>query len=90
MLRVFKITVVLITAVLITVFAAAHTAFAESADMKNLRAAAEDGDSFAQFKLGEMYWNGVGAKKNPAAAVRGWRKAAKGGDVVAQYWMGRA
>lgn len=49
---------------------------------------AEQGNAFAQFNLGLMYYNGEGVIKDYREAVRWWRKAAEQGDADAQYNLG--
>jgi uncharacterized protein len=52
--------------------------------------AAEQGDSMAQYFLGQMYRKGEGVAKDPEAAVNWYRKAAERGNRLAQFnlaWM---
>ncbi len=54
----------------------------------SLRAAAEHGDSSAQYNLGVAYATGEGVAQDYAAAVRWFRAAAEQGDAGAQYDLG--
>lgn len=51
--------------------------------LSGCRAAAENGDADAQFKLGYCYDNGSGVKKDHAEAVKWYRKAAEQGHPEA-------
>ena len=51
--------------------------------------AAKQGDVYAQFGLGRMYYNGYGVPKNDREAVKWFRLAAKQGFASAQYDLGR-
>ena len=55
---------------------------------KWIRKAAELGDSEAQYKLGLMYLDGQGVKKDETEAVRWLRKAAEQGQPDAQLRLG--
>ena len=46
------------------------------------------GDIDAQFNLGLYYYRGIGVKRNLEKAVQWFEKAAKAGDMKAQYHMG--
>lgn len=52
------------------------------------RKAAEQGQVFAQFNLGMMYFNGQGVAKDYSQAVAWSRLAAEQGHVQAQYFLG--
>ncbi len=54
----------------------------------SLRAAAEHGDSSAQYSLGVAYATGEGVAQDYVAAVRWFRAAAEQGDAEAQYELG--
>ncbi len=54
----------------------------------SLRAAAEHGDSSAQYNLGAAYATGDGVAQDYAAAVRWFRAAAEQGNAEAQYNLG--
>ncbi len=54
----------------------------------SLRAAAEQGDSSAQYSLGVAYATGEGVAQDYVAAVRWFRAAAEQGDAEAQYNLG--
>ena len=60
--------------------------FASALD--ELKAAAEQGDAFVQFILGDMYSTGEGAPQNDIEAVRWYRMAAEQGDAWAQTSLG--
>ena len=51
--------------------------------------AAEQGDGYAQTKLGGMYFDGEGVEKDDKEAVKWYRKAAEQGYQSAQWWLGR-
>ena len=55
--------------------------YAEAAEL--YRAAAEQGDSAAQFALGRMYYSGKGVEKDPGEAVRLFALAAEQGELQA-------
>ena len=48
------------------------------------RKAAEQGNAFAQYKLGDMYDKGEGVAKDAAKAKEWWQKAADQGNDAAQ------
>jgi TPR repeat protein len=50
---------------------------------KEFKKNAENGDVSAQYSLAVMYNDGIGVKKNPAEALRWFRKAAENGHPVA-------
>ena len=50
--------------------------------------AAEQGDGYAQTKLGGMYRKGQGVKQDDAEAVQWYRKAAEQGYAYEQYVLG--
>ncbi len=54
----------------------------------SLRAAAEHGDSSAQYSLGVAYATGGGVAQDYVAAVRWFRAAAEQGNAEAQYDLG--
>ncbi len=56
--------------------------------LKELRPLAEQGDAFAQVRLGIMYDRGEGGPENDKEAVRWYRRAAEQGDARAQYNLG--
>ena len=56
--------------------------------VKWFRKAAEQGNSFAQFNLGQIYTQGKGVPQDYAEAVKWWRKAAEQGNAPAQYNLG--
>lgn len=47
---------------------------------EDYKAAAELGDPWAQNRLGDMYWNGIGAPVNKQEAVKWFRRAAANGS----------
>ena len=49
--------------------------------------AAEQGDSNAQFQLGEMYEKGRKVRKNEAEAIKWYRRAAYQGHSIAESWL---
>lgn len=52
------------------------------------RSAAEKGNATAQYKLGILYWFGIGIAQNDAEAIRWLRKAADQGHSYAQTSLG--
>lgn len=52
------------------------------------RAAADEGNAFAQFRLGEMYMNGLGVEYDPALSFHWYYLAAEQGEVRAQAQLG--
>ncbi len=50
--------------------------------------AAEQGDSMAQYFLGQMYRKGKGVAKDPVAAVNWYRRAAEQKNRLAQFNLG--
>ena len=52
------------------------------------RAAAERGNAAAQFNLGCMYDNGLGADQDHAEAARWFRAAAEQGNAEGQFYLG--
>ena len=63
---------------------------AEADDYKTTLAKAQAGDPVAQCNLGLMYDQGNGAPKDPATAVKWFRKSAELGNVRAQHNLGCA
>ena len=59
-----------------------------SDELALLKQSAELGNVEAQNTLAEHYYTGVGVVKNPAEAVKWWRKAADQGHAQAQYNLG--
>ena len=53
-----------------------------------MRKAGDQGDDFAQVRLGYMYAEGRGVKRDEAEAVKWYRKAAEQGIVLAQSKLG--
>ena len=66
----------------------AQEAAPSSADIAELLAKAEAGDTEAQVKLGNMYAEGEGVPQNYATAVSWYRQAAQQGHAEAQYNLG--
>ncbi|MBP1573101.1 MAG: sel1 repeat family protein, partial [Oscillospiraceae bacterium] len=60
----------------------------ENLEIKNLEAAAEQGDMEAQYNLGHMYYDGEGTEMNYEKALYWWEKAAEQGDADAQFNLG--
>jgi TPR repeat protein len=56
--------------------------------LTDIRKAAEQGDTGAQFNLGWMYRKGKGVPQDDSEAVNWYRKAAEQGDVCAQANLG--
>lgn len=61
---------------------------AESAEMKAMRAKAEQGDAVAQYNLGVRFRTGVDVAKDEAEARAWYLKAAEQGHPVAQFDLG--
>ena len=58
-------------------------------DLKALEAAAEEGDLDAQYRLGRSYYYGEdGAPKDGEKAFQWFSRAAEGGSIAAQYYLG--
>jgi uncharacterized protein len=53
------------------------------------RPLAEQGDPAAQFRLGDMYRQGRGVRRDAAEAVRWYRSAAEQGNAEAQLWLAK-
>ena len=51
--------------------------------LENLISKAKGGDSNSQFKLGEMYFNGRGVKRNPVESLKWYTLAARQGNIRA-------
>ena len=66
------------------------TEFENMSHFEIVNALAEQGDVASQFRLGELYYNGVGVRKNKTKALRWWTNAAEQGHPHAQYWVDRA
>ena len=47
--------------------------------------ASKNGNTYAQYKLGDMYWNGFGVEVNTDTAQIWWKKAADNGYKDAQF-----
>ena len=62
--------------------------FGQSADFKETRLKAEEGDAEAQFNLAVMYDAGLGVPKNYAESGKWYRKAAEQGLAEAQFALG--
>ena len=88
---------VLLIAVLVAVLgvgavkADVSAADVSAADVAKSRAAAEQGEAWAQHNLGLAYWIGLGGvKQDRRQAVDWFRKAAEQGYAYAQTYLGRA
>ena len=77
---------VLNAAILVLVFAVAVAA--QSTEIEQLRLAAEQGDAFAQNRLGSMYDIGLGVPQDNQEAARWYRLAAEQGYASAQTSLG--
>ncbi len=69
------------------VFVGACALWAQSSELRQLKANAEAGDAHAQNLLGEAYHAGKGVPKNAAEAAIWYRKAAEQGDANAQLGL---
>lgn len=58
-------------------------------EIRELTIKAEQGDAEKQFLLGSCYYDGAGVRRDPAMAVKWFRKAAGQDNADAQYWLGR-
>lgn len=56
--------------------------------LRELRPLAEQGDAYAQSRLGTMYLGGMGVAHDADAAHKWLRRAADQGDAQAQGWLG--
>ncbi len=85
----FKIiTLVIATGLFTQAFAAGDYIWEEK--FKTAMPKAEQGDTKAQYAIGEMYEKGKGTEKSPGKAFNWYSKAAKQGDKKAAYKVGRA
>ena len=75
-------------AVILVSLAAGAPVQAQTPELDELRALAEQGDSTAQFNLGVMYGTGLGVPQDATEAVRWYRLAADQGYADAQYNLG--
>jgi len=62
----------------------AHVATMDPEQVDKIRLSAEQGDAEAQYRLGVMYARGQGVKKDPAAALKWYRRSAGQGYGKAQ------
>jgi TPR repeat protein len=70
---------------------APSTSFGDAAPLVQLlRLLAEQGDTEAQNRLGDMFWNGQDVAQDYSQAVVWYRKAADHGDATAQFNLGVA
>ena len=60
-----------------------------SAELLEWDEQADNGDTNAQFKLGECYYHGNGVPANYVIAVRRFRQAAEADNVMSLYYLGR-
>ena len=51
--------------------------------LENIISKVKGGDSDSQFKLGEMYFNGRGVKRNPVESLKWYTLAARQGNIRA-------
>ena len=56
-----------------------------NATLSNVRIAAQKGNTDAQYRLGEMYAEGLGVRQDDAEALRWYRMAAHQGLALAQH-----
>lgn len=56
--------------------------------LRELQPFAEQGNAYAQSRLGTMHLGGLGVPHNPDEALKWLRKAADQGDAQAQGWLG--
>jgi len=61
---------------------------AQTPELDELRALAEQGDAGAQVNLGVLYANGEGVPLDDAESVRWYRLAADQGHAGAQHYLG--
>ncbi|WP_162913072.1 tetratricopeptide repeat protein [Rhodospirillaceae bacterium SYSU D60014] len=60
-----------------------------AAALEEWRPLAEQGDPAAQFRLGDMYRQGRGVRRDAAEAVRWYHGAAEQGHPEAQFWLAK-
>ena len=60
----------------------------DEADYASLLRKAAEGDAYAQFDLGEMYYKGLGVERDAHEAFQWFQKAAVQGHKDAQYELG--
>lgn len=68
---------------------AAFERYDYAAAIEEWRPLAEQGDPAAQFRLGDMYRQGRGVRRDAAEAVRWYRSAARQGHPEAQLWLAK-
>src|SRR5690242_18608852 len=73
-----------------TAFAATVSGRSDSDAVSEIKHSAESGYAPAQTVVGYLYENGISFAQSPGQAVDWYAKAAKQGDAVAQYALGRA
>lgn len=73
---------------LLFVFFLGSAAWAEKADLDDLKGRAVKGDVEAQVALGLTYVKGEDVEQDFAEAQKWWDAAAKQGDAAAQYYLG--
>jgi TPR repeat protein len=82
---------ILLTLFLVLFFSLPVTAAEDTNSVMGVKERAEKGDVQAQFELGLMYELGTAdraVRKNPAQAMKWYRKAAEHGFTIAQYYIG--
>lgn len=62
----------------------------EKLAVNSLKREAEEGDSVAQYHLGDAYRTGTGVRVDWGEALKWYRKSADKGNQHAQYWIGIA
>lgn len=68
---------------------AAFERYDYAAALEAWRPLAEQGNAAAQFRLGDMYRQGRGVRRDAAEAVRWYRAAAEQGHAEAQFWLAK-
>ena len=72
----------------LVVLAGIRPGYAEEQNIKQIREAAIQGDTTAQFNLGLKYYKGEGVPKDDREAVKWYRRAAEQGHAMAQFSLG--
>ncbi|WP_181179678.1 SEL1-like repeat protein [Mesorhizobium sp. B2-7-1] len=69
---------------------AANLAKDYAEEYRQLSLLADTDNPDGQYKLGVLYWQGLGVAQDRQHALDWWRKAADGGNAQAAYAIGRA
>jgi len=56
--------------------------------LETLRKHADRSEMYAEYRLGQKYFDGEGVARDVSEAVKWFRKAADAGDIMSPYWLG--